>query len=305
MEIIFSNPLYLWGLLAIPVLIVAHFVALKYSKAMALKFANFIALSRVSGSVGDISNTPALILRIVVLVCFVLSISGMTLWYSGNTLDKDYVLVIDSSSSMLADDFSPTRLSAARVAAISFVDNLPINSKVGLVSFSGTSFVDSPLSMEKDLIKESINNFKTRAVGGTDFGGAIITAANVLIPSSKSKSIVLLTDGRSNIGVSDSIAIRYALDNHVTINTIGIGSVEAEDLDLGVDEDALRRIANRTSGTYNLAKDGQDLKDIYTNIVTTESVGKIQFDFSLILLILGLVLLFLDWILGSTIYRQI
>ena len=306
MEVTFTNPVYLWALLAVPVLIVIYFISLKYSKARTLKFANFVALSRVSGGVGGDTNSLVLIIRMIALICVILSISGMTLWYIGESTNKDYVIALDASASMMSDDFDPTRLEAAKTAAINFVDNLPINSRIGILSFAGTSFVDQPLTYDKGLIKESISNINAKVVGGTDFGNAIITSTNILIPSKKARMIVLLTDGRSNIGISEEAAIAYAIDNHIIVHTIGIGRSSPEgELELGLDEESLKEIASVTLGIYYFADSSEDLIDVYDQIIQSKSVGNNPIDLSFILLLVALFLLIFDWTLGNTLYRVI
>lgn len=276
---------------------------------MALKFSNFSALSRVSGAIGEESNIPVLIIRVAALIFIILSISGMTLWYIGTSANNDYVLAIDSSASMMQNDFSPNRLEVAKTAANNFVDNLPFSSKVAIVSFSGVSFVNQPLTGDKSLMKEAISSINSKAIGGTDLGGAIITSTNLLIPSKKSRMIILLTDGRSNIGISEKTGLSYALDNHVVVHTIGIGATKIIDnktsLSLGINEDTLKKMADLTLGNYYHASNSNDLKNIYKNIVVTRTRGRIPFDFSFPLLLVSLGLLIFDWFLGGTIYRRI
>ena len=83
MEVTFSNPFYLWALLVVPVLIVLYFVSLKYSKALTVKFANFVALSRVAGTVGESSNFGVLFVRILALVFIILSIWMINQCFTG------------------------------------------------------------------------------------------------------------------------------------------------------------------------------------------------------------------------------
>lgn len=307
MEVGFTHPVYLWGLLIIPVLIVLYFASVKYSKAMAFKFANFMALSRVSGGVGETSSVAVLSVRVFAIVCVVFAISGMTVWYVGETSNKDYVLAIDASASMMDTDFAPTRLDSAKTAAKAFIDNLPVNSYVAILSFSGVSFVDQPLTQEKFVAKEAVENISAKAVGGTDFGNAIITSTNLLMNSQKAKVIVLLTDGRSNIGIAEDTAIAYAIDNHVIVHTIGIGAEYDEEdyLHLGVDEESLNEIAMLTLGNYYRVTDPEDLTNVYTSIVKARSIGKNPVNLTFILLGIAFASLLADWILGNTIYKRI
>lgn len=305
MEITFEQPIYLWTLVIIPVLVVMYFISFKYSKSAALKFANFVALSRVSGGVKETPNVFALVIRMVSLVTVVLSISGIVVWSVGETANKDYIIAIDASSSMSADDFEPNRLEVAKISAIEFIDDLPINSYVGVVSFSGVSFVDHPLTQDKGSAKEAVSSIELKTIGGTDLGNAIMTGTNLLIPSKKAKSIILLTDGRSNIGISKNTAISYAIDHHVVVSTIGIGSKDEGELSLGIDEKELKDIADLTLGNSFVAETPEDLKNIYDGISSGKSIGKNPFNLSFIFLLISLVLLLTDWLLGNVFYRII
>ena len=232
MEIVFRNPFYLWALIVIPVIIVAHFLSLRYSKARAIKFANFVALARVSERVRLSSNFSVLILRIIVFVAIVFSIAGTTVYYEGKQIDADYILTIDSSASMLASDFLPTRFEAAKSSAISFVDSLPIYSSVGVIGFSGTSYVTQTLTIDKNLVKSAIGNLNIMSSGGTSIGDAVITGTNLLMNSAKPKVVILLTDGRSNLGIGINSSINYANENNVIVHAIGIGTEEGYFLNL-------------------------------------------------------------------------
>ena len=305
MQVSFTHPTYLWNLIIVPFLVFFYFLSLKYSKSFSLKFANFVALSRVSGGVNEPSIVYVLIIRTVALICIILSISGMTLWYVGETDNKDYVLAIDVSSSMMQADFFPNRLDAAKEAAINFVESIPFTSRVALLTFSGTSFVDQPLTLEKNLVVNAIKNLTSNSVGGTDIGNAVITSSNLLLSSKKAKVIILLTDGRSNIGVSEDTAIAYAIDSHVVVNTVGIGNLEDNEFNLGINQEELKDLSDFTLGTSYIATTPEELEEIYLEIGNGTKTSNIPWDLSFILLILALVLLVSDWLLGDTIYRRI
>lgn len=304
MEVVFSDPIYLWGLVAIPLIILVHFISLRYSRARAFQFANFIALSRVSKGVGLSSNVVVLILRILIITLIILAIAGMTLVYIGKSSSVDYVLGIDVSSSMLTEDLNPNRVEAVKAASVIFIDKLSEGSDVALLSFSGVSFVEKGLSSEKEELKEVIRFIAPKAVGGTDISNAIVTGVNVLIVSEKPKVLILLTDGRSNVGVPESIAINYANEKGVIVHTIGIGLRDIEGGNLGIDEEALKNIADSTGGKYAFAGSNEELVEIYSSLAETGE-GKRVIDFSSVFIILVLVLLLVDWVLINTIYSRI
>ena len=145
-------------------------------------------------------------------------------------------------------------------------------------------------------------------MGGTDLGEAIVTSVNLLLNSEKGKSIILLTDGQSNVGVPIVDAVEYANIKHVTIYTIGVGTEEGGsyigDVVLKLDEEVLRSIAVSTEGNYYRAEDQESLDEAYNEIAhLTET--KIKSDLSITFLIIAFLLLLVEWLLINTKYRTI
>lgn len=318
MRIVFSYPVFLWFLLAIPALVVIHFLTLKYSKKEALRFSNFEAIARVTKE--HIAAKPffnffmnknivVLLLRIVALSFLIFAVAGAILLYKGRSSDFDFILAIDSSSSMLADDFFPNRLEATKVAANLFIDSLAPNTKVGVVSFGGASFVEQKLTEHKDLVEETINNIGVSKVGGTDLATAIITSSNLLIGEEKGKVIVLLTDGQSNVGVSIGDGIIYANKENVMVHTIGVGTEEGgkfrgADVLSKLDDTTLKRIASMTGGKYFRADNKEALVNAY-NEISGSNVMKISLNLTPVFMLIALILLVLEWVFINTRYRII
>jgi len=312
MEVVFQHSFYLWALLIIPFVIIIHFISLKYSKKRAIKFANFIALARVSEKMGISSNFLVLFLRVLVFAFIILAITGTSLWFEGNRLEADYVIAIDSSSSMLAEDLDPNRLDVAKQTASTFVENLNyFYSSAAIVSFSGTPLVHQVLTKDKASLKQAIENIEIMTMGGTDIGNAIVSSSNILLGSNNPKVIILITDGRDNIGIDYLEAISYANNYNIMIFTIGIGGEEgyaAGESDmigpLGIDEEQLTSIAHLTGGDYYSVLSTQDFENTYVGIVSNEK-RKVSLDLTFIFLILILFLLVLEWILINTRFRII
>jgi Ca-activated chloride channel homolog len=312
MEIVFSSPYYLWALIVVPVVILIHFISLRYSKKRAVKFANFIALARVSEKVGISSNFSVLFIRIIVLIAVVFAIAGTSLWFEGNRLEADYVIAIDNSASMLAEDLTPNRLDFAKQTAERFIDKLDyFYSSASIVSFSGTSYVHQTLTKDKNTIKEVISSLEINKIGGTNIGNALITGSNVLISSKNPKVIILITDGRDNVGIGYIEGIRYALNNNVMVFTVGIGSEEGyagneeETIGpLGIDEMQLQEIATFTGGEYYQVISNEDFETSFENILSTEN-RKVAFDLTFILMLVALGLLVLEWVLVNTRFKII
>ncbi|MEA2035927.1 MAG: VWA domain-containing protein [Nanoarchaeota archaeon] len=318
MEIVFNNPSLLWFLLAIPLLVFIHFFTLKKVKKRALKFSNFEAIAKVTRDsflskpyTGLLKNKNIflLIIRSIAISSLIFAVAGTVIWYQGKTTDFDFILAIDASSSMLADDFSPNRLEATKTAASLFIDNIAARSSVGLVTFSGTSFVNQKITEDHPSLKNIINNIRVSQIGGTDLASALITSTNLLITSDKGKVIILLTDGQSNVGLPVEEGILYTSKEKVTVHTIGVGTEEggrfsAAQVISKLDETSLKHIAERTGGKYFKASSGESLIDAYNEIAGLNT-RKVPLNLSSILIGIVLVLLFLEWVLLSTKYRTI
>lgn len=306
MEVIFKDSRYLWFLVSIILLILIHFYTLKHQKRKALRFANFEAIARVTGEEILSKNITILFIRASALFLITFALAGTVVWYYGQTSEANFVLAIDASTSMTATDFSPSRLEAAKESATNFVESAGTNTKIGVVSFSGASLIEQDLTEEYKEVRDSINNIQISSYGGTDLGEAIITSTNVLLKDDKSRVIVLLTDGRSNIGVPLEDAVGYANENKVTIHTIGVGTSEGGAFAGGsvskLDEESLKNIALNTEGNYYHAPDIETLQKSYQEIVRLNR-QRVSFNASPIFMLLALIILFMEWALISTKYR--
>ncbi len=314
MEITFVNPAFLWFLFSIPFLFLLHMVTIDFTKRKAVKFANFEALQRVDRGIhtGKIfsRNLSLLALQIMTLLLLVFAISGMTLWYQGMSSDYDFVIAIDASGSMLANDLHPSRIEAAKEAAINFVDTIKKNTMVGVISFSGTGFIKQKMTDNKIDIINAVSSIQIEFASGTAIGDAIITGVNLFQDTTdKGKVIVLITDGQSNVGVLLDQAIAYANKNHVTVNTIGIGTEQGGAL-TGIsalsklDEEEMKRIAENTGGRYFRAESAEGLDLAYSQIAT-ETEKKVPLRLTIPLLILALIMISIEWVLINTKYRTI
>ncbi len=305
----FSDPLYLTFLVSVPFFIVMHFLILKHTKRRAIKFANFEALARVTGMEVLNKNITLLVIRLWAIIFLILSAAGTVVWYSGNISEYDFVLAIDFSSSMLADDFNPNRLEAAKRAALNFLDDLPNRAKVGLVTFSGTAYANQFPTTDIGLLKDAIEEIKVSRVGGTDLGAAIITSSNLLVTSERPRAVIILTDGQDNVGVPVGEATTYANQYQVVVHTIGLGTEEGgtfirSDLISRIDEQSLRGIADGTGGRFFKAENQQQIEEAYLTIATTKhQLASIELRLSLLLF--ALLLLFLEWGLINTKFRTL
>ena len=228
MDLVFDRPDLLWFLLAIPLLFLFHFFALKYIKAKGLKFANFDALKRITGKKVLTTNMFLLVFRLITITFVVFAAAGTVLWYEGISNENDFVIAIDTSASMTAEDFEPSRLGAAKLEAETFIRMLNSDAEIGLVTFSGITLVKKPLTKDKSALIDEVRNIEIEPSGSTDIAGAIITSINLLLNSERGGAILLITDGSATSGVYLANALEksldYAKEKHVKIHAIGIGS---------------------------------------------------------------------------------
>ena len=188
----------------------------------------------------------------------------------------DIMLVIDISSSMLANDFKPNRLEAVKKTAASFVDQRE-GDRIGVVVFAAEPFIQCPLTVDSDVLKNLISEITVaeREYDGTAIGMAIANGINRLRESkAKSKVMILLSDGSNNAGELDPLtAADLAKQFGIKIYTIGAGTNNSVTMIPGrgyirneIDEKTLKAIADRTGGKYFRAVDVDALKNIYNEI---------------------------------------
>jgi Ca-activated chloride channel family protein len=248
-------------------------------------------------------------------------------WKNSTTEGIDIVLALDISSSMLAQDFKPNRIEAAKDIAIQFISGRPYD-RIGLVVFSGESFTQCPLTTDHAVL---INLFKEIKSGmiedGTAIGLGLANAVNRLKESSaKSKVIILLTDGENNTGeIAPLTAADIAKTYGVRVYTIGVGSKGTapypmqgpfgrtiiQQVPTKIDEATLKRIAHDTNGEYFRATSNYALKNIYEEI---DKLEKSKIDVTehskkderyLPFAILAFVLLGMEVLLRQTVLRSI
>ena len=313
----FENPIYLWYLLSIPLLIYTHFYFLRHNKTKALKFANFEALKRVTGEKLITKNRPILALRLLILLCVILAVSGTVFWYEGKINDNDFVIALDVSASMAAQDISPTRLEAAKQSAINFIDTLDSRSNIGVVTFSSVTLIETPLIDNKGTLKKIIGNVDIAPAGGTDIAGAMITGTNLLINSEKGKTIILITDGSNTASsfMQDSIenGVSYAEENHVIVHTIGIGSEsgpigylpEYYNISAVYNDDNLLDISNQTGGFHFRVFSEEDFAQVSQKISQASTKAMIPIKLHYGLMLITLLLLFIEWGLINTRFKKL
>ncbi len=279
----FATPAYLFLLLLLIPVIGWYIYELRKSDASL----------QVSGT-SSLSGQPRSLRVYLLHVPFVLRVLGITLlslalarpqlsnrWQSESTEGIDIMMALDISGTMQAEDLKPNRLEAAKAVATDFVIARP-NDNIGLVVFAGESFTQCPLTTDHAVL---VNLFKSVKFGmiedGTAIGLGLANAVNRMKDSpTKSKVIILLTDGSNNRGdIDPATAAEIAKTFGIRVYAVGVGShgqarvpvqtpmgVQYMTMDSEFDEETLRRIASTTGGEYFRATDNSSLKAIYEKI---------------------------------------
>ncbi len=240
----------------------------------------------------------------------------------------DIVLAIDISGSMLARDFKPDRITAAKEVASSFIGDR-YGDRIGLVVFAGEAFTQSPLTTDQSSLQTLLSRVRSGVIeDGTAIGNGLATAINRLRESAaKSKVIILLTDGVDNRGeIAPLTAAAIAKEYGIKVYTIGVGSrgeapypmfdehgnvVQLVNMKVEIDEKILRQIARETGGEYFRATDKQTLQSIYDQINRMEkshvevSEYTVLHEEFLAWVIAALVALVLEFIIGRIVLRRI
>ena len=245
-----------------------------------------------------------------------------------NTEGIDIVLAIDVSGSMLARDFKPDRLTSAKEVAASFIGDRH-GDRMGLVVFSAEAATYSPLTTDQASLQTLIGRISSGILeDGTAIGNGLATAINRLRESdSKSKVVILLTDGVNNSGqIAPLTAAQIAKDLGIKVYTIGVGSkgeapypvfdergreIDEVMMRSEIDEQILTQIADETGGRYFRATDKRTLESIYEQINTLEK-SRVEVDEYTVLreemwpfVVAALVALVLEFIIKRLILKRI
>ncbi|MFV9551707.1 vWA domain-containing protein [Algibacter sp. PT7-4] len=240
----------------------------------------------------------------------------------------DIVMAIDVSASMLAKDLSPNRLEALKKVAAEFIKGRP-NDRIGLVEYAGESYTKTPITSDKSIVLRSLRSIKYNNIieGGTAIGMGLATSVNRLKDSkASSKVIILLTDGVNNSGFIDpKIASELAVEYNIKTYTIGLGTngmalspiailpngnFQYGRIQVEIDEELLKEIAEVTGGKYFRATNNKKLEEIYSEINKLEKTEIEEFKYYNYeekyrpLVILAGVLLLLEVLLRYTVFRS-
>lgn len=326
----FLHPELLWLLLVIPLLIVWYILKNKQSTPeILISSTSVFKTVKPSGGLTKLLHLP-FIFRILALALGITALArpqtSMS-WRDIKTEGIDIIMTMDVSTSMLAQDFKPNRLAAAKTIGAEFIESRP-DDRIGLVVFAGQSFTQCPLTLDHNMLVELLQTVDPKLLGdGTAIGSGLATASARLKNSeAASKVVILLTDGVNNQGsISPLTAAEIAKSYGIRLYIIGIGTKGKalspvamypngeyvfEYVDVQIDEPLMDKMASMTDGKYFRATDNEKLRAIYAEIDKLEKTRLSINDFSqkneefLFFLFPAFCLVLTEWFLRYTLFRS-
>lgn len=280
----FASPYYLW-LLVLLVPMAGYYVWRTLQGGAAIQISSVRGVANAPRTVRYYLRHLPFVLRAAAFALLVVALArpqDIEQNVSTNTEGIDIMLTIDVSGSMLARDFKPDRITAAKEVAGSFIADR-YGDRIGLVAFAGEAFTQSPLTTDQSTLQTLLSRIRSGLIeDGTAIGNGLATAINRLRESdAKSKVVILLTDGVNNRGeITPMTAAEIARAQNIRVYTIGVGTegmapYPAVDMfgnityvkqKVEIDEKTLTAMADMTGGKYFRATDNAKLKAIYDEI---------------------------------------
>lgn len=325
----YTNPEFFWLFLILPILVLWY--VLKRNQQTASFRISSIEGFALKSSILAKARPLLFVLRLAAIALFIVAMARPRLvdetTRTTTTQGIDIIMSMDLSASMLARDLKPNRLEALKTTVAQFIKARP-NDRIGLVEYAGESYTRTPLTSDKELLLKSLSEmeYNTTIKGGTAIGSGLATAINRLKDSpTKSKVIILLTDGVNNTGfIEPKTASEMAMQFGIKVYTIGLGtngmamspvamrpdgSFQYGYVEVEIDEDLMRQIAENTGGQYFRATDNKKLERIYEEINQLETTEIEEFRYThyeeqfRLWVLLGLGLLGLEFLLRTTLFK--
>ena len=327
----FMHPHFLWLLLVLPIAWFWHYF-IKNQQEVAIKISTTEGLSTKKSLL--IQVRPFLfVLKLLALGFIIIALARprntQKSSFTDNTSGIDIVIATDVSGSMLATDFKPNRLEAIKEVAYNFIQKR-VNDRIGLVVYAGESYTRTPVTSDKTMLLNSLKEVQYNGMvlqDGTAIGIGLGTAINRLKDSkTKSKIIILLTDGVNNLGSLDPIsAAEIAKAYNIKVYTVGVGTngmanfpvakdangnIVFQPQKVEIDEKLMQEIATITNGKYFRATNNKKLEAIYDEIDRLEKSKITENRFMMFdeqfrpWLLIGLFLLALEMILSRTLFKS-
>ena len=289
-------PQWLWGLLAIPLLVALFLIAEKRGEKRLREFVSARLLPQLAGTVNRFRHALRFALQLLGLAFALIALAQPRWGYTFQDVKRkglDLLIAVDTSRSMLSNDVQPNRLERVKLAAQDLISELQ-GDRVGLIAFAGRAFLQAPLTIDYGAVVESINDLDTKTVpeGGTNISEAIALASRTFGKSAMgNRALILFTDGEELSG--DAVkAAKAAADAGVRIFTVGVGTpqgslipISGEDGETAfvkdsagqvvkskLDENRLREVAQVSGGIYLHLENGPStMQQIYS-----EGLAKMQ-----------------------------
>ncbi|MCX6270112.1 MAG: VWA domain-containing protein [Bacteroidetes bacterium] len=319
----FAHPVFFWLFGVIPLMVVWYWFKNRKNQAE-IKLSSFEPFENVHITVRQRMRHLPFILRLLTVGLMIVALArpqSSSSRHDVNVEGIDIVLANDISGSMLAEDFKPNRLDAAKKVATEFIEGRPTD-RIGLVVFSGESFTQCPLTTDHAVLLSMLPKIESGMIqDGTAIGDGLATAVARLKESKAiSRVIILLTDGINNMGSIDpASAAEIAKMYKIRVYTIGVGTkgtapypfktpfgVQYQNIEVKIDEDLLQQIAQNTGGKYFRATNNEKLESIYKEIDSLEKSRievmefRKKYEEYLPLVLLAFGILFLEGVLRNT-----
>jgi Ca-activated chloride channel family protein len=279
----FKNPGLLYLLLALIPIIVWYFFRHRKNTA-SIQVSGTAAFRNAPLTIRHYLRHVPFILEMVAISLFIIALArpqSTTSWENVTTEGIDIVVALDISTSMLAMDFNPNRLEAAKKVAMEFISGRE-HDRMGLVVFAGEAFTQCPLTTDRAVLLNLFGDIKTGLIeDGTAIGNGLATAVARLKDSDAiSRVIILLTDGENNRGeVAPLTAAEISKTYGIRVYTVGVGTIgtapypvptafgtQVQQMEVKIDEGMLKQIAQITDGKYFRATNNLKLAEIYKEI---------------------------------------
>ena len=279
----FANPGFLYLFILLPVMAFIHW-KIRTKRRTDIRISDIRALGNYSPSIRQRIGWLPLLCRFLAVTLIIVALARPRSSSKGTNVTSEgisIVLAMDVSSSMLAEDLRPNRIEASKRVASAFIEGRPTD-LIGLVVFSGESFTQCPITSDHSVLLNLMGEMKSGILeDGTALGEGLATAiARIKDSQSKSKVIILLTDGVNNSGsIAPVTAGEIAKTFGIRVYTIGVGrngtapypfktpfGIQYQNVEVQIDEEILQQISDATDAKYFRATDNSKLKEIYAEI---------------------------------------
>lgn len=303
----FQLPILGLGFLLLVVLLGGYAWMQRRRRRFALRYASIALVQELKRGRGWRKHFPAL-LFFATLAILIFCLMRPAIMVREPSDEGIVIITLDISASMWATDLSPSRMEAAKQAAQIFVDQMPPKMRIGVVSFSETSYLNQVPTTNRDLVKTAIARLNPRS--GTAIGNGLLTSLDAVygamggeVPTVSTGDhapaiIILLSDGENTDGPEPLEIVSQAVQRGIRVYTIGVGSPQSTELHFGassiqakLDENTLRELAKVTDAKYYNASTEKDLRAVYqtltTQLITRNQPEDISFVFLAVAFVVG------------------